>query len=298
MSMLIRSLLIIGIAATYLSLVEISKLSAHSHNKKVRIVTHQEILEAMQQQKGYVLTVTTNVARFQARVILTLIQMSQKRELEDPLLLIKHTDWFFAFLEVNNLTIEEAPTFALLSYQHRQDQLIDYQTEHVIKKMDKDLNPTLAANVIVWWPNSPKGPSKYSFHDTLSAPNLKITNSRVITYRLLEFEDMIVYDDIHGITGRPTSGLLGLLFRIIGEGRAVQSRITISQDGLQINRAQARKGPFEVTETVTVQPDGKTEKGLPPDRPDLLALEARLKQPLKIKYVPFDVSRAIYNSHR
>jgi hypothetical protein len=108
----------------------------------------------------------------------------------------------------------------------------------------------------------------------------------VITYRLLDFGDMIVYDEIQGLTGRPTSGILGLLFRVIGEGEVSYSRITISDDGLQITRARAQKGPIVITETVTVQPDGKTEKGLPSGRRDLQALEKKLKRPLRIRYVP------------
>ena len=40
--------------------------------------------------------------------------------------------------------------------------------------------------------------------------------------------------------------------------------------------------------TVTVYPDGRTEKDLPPGRPDLAALEVRLKQPLHVRYRPLD----------
>jgi hypothetical protein len=289
MTLLIKRLLIFGIAVTYSYFSEIPTLSAHSHNDKVRVVTQQEILEAMQQTQGYDPTAITNVARLQADVLLYLIRLAREREPEGPPLLIERKDWFLAFLEANHITADEAPTFARLSFQHNQNQVIDYRIEHVIKKVQKGAAPILAANVQIFWPKAPGAPSKYSFHDTLSTPNLKVTNYRLITYRLLQFDDMIVFDEIQGLTGRPTSGILGFLFRIIGEGRAVQSRITVSQDGLQINRSHAKKGPFEVTTTVTVHPDGKTQKGLPPNRPDLLKLEARLKKPLKIKYVPFEL---------
>jgi hypothetical protein len=41
-----------------------------------------------------------------------------------------------------------------------------------------------------------------------------------------------------------------------------------------------------VETTVTVYADGRTEKDLPANRPDLVALEARLKQALEVEYLP------------
>jgi hypothetical protein len=81
--------------------------------------------------------------------------------------------------------------------------------------------------------------------------------------------------------------VLGVLFALIGEGYVVESRIGIAADGLQVTRARARK-LFEVNTTVTVSPDGRTEKDIPPGRPDLAALEARLKQPLHLEHPPME----------
>jgi hypothetical protein len=44
---------------------------------------------------------------------------------------------------------------------------------------------------------------------------------------------------------------------------------------------------FSKTATVTVQPDGVAEKGVPDDRADLAAMEERLKLDLEIKYHPY-----------
>jgi hypothetical protein len=93
-----------------------------------------------------------------------------------------------------------------------------------------------------------------------------------------------VFDQVQGLLGRPTSGLLGVLFKVIGEGHVTESRMLVSPDGLQIARARAAKGFFTVQSTVTVYPDGRTEKDLPMGRPDLLVLESRLKQPRSIEY--------------
>ncbi|MFQ5752891.1 MAG: hypothetical protein ACE5HI_12935 [bacterium] len=264
-----------------------SQLSAAVNNGQVHLVTYQELVAAMQLQKGYNLSATTNVARFQAQVILTLARQAQERDPNGPPLLIGHEEWYQAFLGVTGQTRENIPIFTRLAYEYRQTQLVDYNGEHVIKKIQYSDFPELAVNVKISWPETADLPSRYSFQDTLSTPHLKVTNNRVITFRLLDFGDMIVYDDIQGLTGRPTSGILGLLFRVIGEGQVLQSRMSISKDGLQINRTQVRKGPFHITETVTVEPNGHAEKGLPPRRQDLLAVAQRLKQVIKIRYVPF-----------
>jgi hypothetical protein len=113
----------------------------------------------------------------------------------------------------------------------------------------------------------------------------------VLSYRLLDFGDMTVFSDMRGLRGRPTSGVLGLLFQLMGEGRVTENRMAISVDGLQVCRVRARKAFFEVVSTVTVYPDGRTEKDLPSARPDLVALEARLKEPLKLTHPPFECGR-------
>lgn len=257
-----------------------------SKNMTLQEVRLDEIVRAMRTQTGYDPTATTNVARFQAGVILDLARQARLRDPDGPPLLIGHDAWFHAFLEAFGLTYETAPHYSRLAFQHQQDQLVEYRTERVIKKVDDGPMPVITVNVKVFWPENENAPSHYSFEDTLATPRLKVTNARVITYRLLDFGDMIVYDEIRGLSGRPASGVLGLLFRVIGEGRVLCSLIKISDDGLQITRAQVRKGPFQVTATVTVQSDGRTEKGVPANRFDLTAIEDQLKKPLRIKYVP------------
>ena len=260
----------------------------HIHSRPIERVSTQDILEAMQSQSGYDPTVTTNVARFQAEVLLSLAKEAMVKHSAGTALFIGHQEWFDAFLRRTGLTKSTAPVYARLAYKHKQDQLINFGPGRVIERIEEGTVPLLAINVIVGWPPTAELPSRYSFNDTLSTPKLKVTNHREITYRLLDFGDMIVYDELEGLTGRPTSGILGLLFRMIGEGRVVQSRITITPDGLQINRVQAARGPFSVEETVTVKPDGVSQKGLPENRPDLLTVETRLKRALTIKYKPLE----------
>ena len=148
-----------------------------------------------------------------------------------------------------------------------------------------------------WRPTSSSGgrypysATKYSYLDTLSSPHLQVTDHRIITYRLLAFPDgIIVYDEITGVSGMPTTGVLGLIFRLIGEDRIVGARMAISPDGLQVSLADTRKGFLGRTTAVTVYPDGHTMDGVPENRDDLTALENRLRRPLKIEYVPLDLT--------
>jgi hypothetical protein len=242
----------------------------------------------MAQCAGYDPTATTNGARFQAEVLLRLARKARERDPDGPPLLLGHKEWFGAFLERTFLETKNAPIYALLAYRYGQDMVVDYRTDRVLRDAGEGSRPDLALNVVIWWPKRVGGSKRYSYRDTLSTPTLKVTNHRLITYRLLDFGDMVAYEDIHGLTGRPTSGALGVLFRIIGEGRVVRSRMAISSDWLQISRARAKKAFIGVNTTVTVHPDGRTEKEVSPDREDLLALEERLKRPLKIDYHPIE----------
>jgi hypothetical protein len=255
----------------------------------VDVVDRQEIYEAMllERRKGYALTTTTNSARFSAYVFLQLARWARARDPEGLPLLIDHERYFQAYLRVTGLTPLQAPMFIRMPHQYGQDQLIEYRPGRVIETVEQGPQPEIAVSVKSWWPDAPAAPSEYSYQDTLSRPNLKIVNEQMITYRLLDYGDLILFDDIHGVEGRPTSGFYGLLFKIIGTARVVESRIALSQDGLQVVFGEARKGVLSRTAIATVNPDGTVREEIVPARPDLQKLEATLKQPLKITYKPF-----------
>lgn len=244
----------------------------------------REILEAMRESRGYDLTATTNGPRFQSEVILRLVAAAEAGDPRRQPLFIGHREWFDAYLERTGLTRDRAPQFVRLADAYAQDAIVDYRRDRVLGGTPAVNAPLRAANVCIWWPERTGGPASYSYEDTLSSPQLKVTNQRVITYRLLDFRDMVVFDQITGLRGRPTTGILGLLFQVIGEGSVVESRVAVAPDGLQITRARARKLLIEVATTVTVYPDGRTEKDLPAGRADLAGIEARLKQPLPLRY--------------
>ncbi len=250
-----------------------------------RPVSQPEILEAMNASQGYNLAATTNAPRFQAEVLMRLARRAQSEQPDGPALFIGHAEWFNAFLERAGLPRDKAPTFMRLSYEHQQDLEIDYRAERVIDGAGSD-RPDFAATVRLWWPERPGAPASFSYEDLASTPHLKVTNQRVIVYRLLEVNGMVVYGRIEGLRGRPTSGLLGALFQLIGEGDLRESRMMLSHDGLQISRTRAEKWSMGVNQTVTIYPDGRAEKDLPANRPDLAGIAARLQAPLKIRYLP------------
>ena len=249
------------------------------------VVDRSEVLEAMRQHYGgYKLTSTTNGA-WLANVVLALAQQAMERDPDGPPLFIGHEDWFRSLLEVTGHTEDTVPEYALLNYHYEQNMEVDYRLDRVVREVMEGPMPKLAVNVRIRWKDGPGVPDRYSYIDTLSTPTVRVTNRQVIKYRLLDFGDWIVYDEIEGITARPEAGVLALLFRLIGEGHMTHSRIAIAEDGIHVSRTRAEKSFMKVMTTVTIHPNGIIEKGVPAGRADLLELEELLEQPMEIDYV-------------
>ena len=121
---------------------------------------------------------------------------------------------------------------------------------------------------------------------SVSEPRLQVTSHREITHRILEFDDgMVFYDEIRGVSGRPTSGFAALLLSLIGEGGLQESRLAVAGDDILVVRARAKK-IFAMNVTAVVHPEGRGEEGIPPGRADLAELERLLLQPVEVKYLP------------
>ena len=263
------------------------QLQVSTQQCQARRVTRDELRRAMTQHGDYDILATTNRGRFSSELLLLLGRDASEQDPEGGPLYIEPEDWFHTFLETAGVSEEEAPLPSRLGFENRQRVMIEYRRHRVVDHVKEGPEPTLALNIRAWWEEDENPASKFSFTDTTATPKLKVTSRREITYRLLEFDDMIVVDKIEGVSGRPVSGLLGTLFSIIGEGGVKYSRIAISDDGVQIIRARSKK-IFSITVTATVEPDGRASRGLPPDRPDLLMIEERLKNQLKVAYVPYE----------
>ena len=250
-----------------------------------QIVSRKEILDAMRQAGDYDPTATTNGARFQWEVIFNLAHRARERDPQGAPLFIDSEDWFRAFMEATGLPEDEMPLYARRTHEHKQHMDVEYRMDRVIRSVIEGPAPHFALNVRIWWEDRPGKPDRYTYLDTLSTPHLKVSNRQVITYRLLDFGGWLACDRISGITGRPTSGLLGFIFRIIGNARLTKSRMAISDDGLQIVRGTSKKGFMAMTTTATIYPDGEMIKDLPDGRSDLRELKNRIKQTLKVDYV-------------
>jgi len=260
--------------------------TASGQTCSVRRVPREELRRAMSMHGDYQILATTNRGRFTSGLLLRLARWAKDRDPEGGPLLIDPDDWFLSYISVAGVSARDAPLPARLGFEHGQRVLVEYRDDRVIRRVKEGLEPRLAVNVRAWWPEEPDVPSSFSFTDTTAVPTVKATTHREVTYRLLEFDHMVVLDRVEGLSGRPASGLLGALFSVMGEGGLKHSRIGIAEDGLQVATARVKK-LFSVSTTVTVEPDGRAKKGVPEGRADLAAIEATLKSPLDIEYVPY-----------
>jgi hypothetical protein len=246
------------------------------------VVPKERILAAMEAERGYDLTATTNGPRLQADVLLALIREREAADPERRPLFLGHREWYEALLARTGLSSSQAPLYARLSFEVGQDMRVDYRREAVVEAVVKGPSPRVACNVWLFWSGKP---DRYSYEDLLSRPHLRVTQKRLATYRLLDYEDQRWYADVQGLHGRPTSGALGVLFNLIGEGRVEESRSTVLPDGVQVVRGRASKWGFTRTQTLVIWPDGHAGE-LPADRPDLAAAARRLEEPLEIRFAP------------
>ncbi len=256
-----------------------------------RVVPREWLLAAMREVRTYELTATANAPRLQADVLLQLVRDAEASDPERRPLLIGHREWYEAFLERTGIPPSRAPLFVRLPYEVGQDLWIDYRREAVVEAVLQGPQPRVVVSARAYWAAAPGKPAEYSYDDTLSEPHLRVTEKRLITYRLLDYGDRVWYAEVAGLHGRPTSGALGVLFDLIGEVRVVESRSAVAHDGAQVVRGRGSKWGIERTETVTVWPNGQAERGVPAGRADLLALEEKLKEPLAIRFGPLPQDR-------
>lgn len=257
-------------------------------DEPTRRVPRAEILAAMERCRDYELTATASGPRLQAEVLLHVIAESERTDPQRRPLLFGHREWYEAFLQRTGLPPERAPLYVRLPFEVGQDLLVDYRRERVIGEVLKGPQPRRVANVRLWWPQAPGKPEQYSYDDRGAEPHLRVTQKRMITYRLVDYGDRVWYAEVRGLHGRPTSGALGAIFAVIGETTVVESWSANAPDGTQVVRGRGRKWWFDRTETLTLLPSGRGDRGVPAGRADLAALEGRLKEPLAVRFLPFE----------
>ena len=250
-------------------------------------VDRAAIVAAMQEEydRGYNLQASTNSTRFETSVILSLVRNALDGSSGTTTLQLDHADWYEAYRQVTGLAEADVPEFIALAHEYGQDRVVDFDPErNTVERKKGIFEPELAVHVSVGWPEEPGGADRYTFVDTTTSPNLRVTNRRRISYWLLDLGGIILQDKIQGVQARPLGGALGTLFSIVGDGSAVQNRIAIAEDGVVVTYATAKKGPFKVQPLTVTYLDGTVETEFPEDRLDLLQLRFEITQPLEFAY--------------
>lgn len=246
-------------------------------------VSREEILRAMSGHGAYSLTSTTTSMRFGAEALLALVRRRQQEAPGSTQLLVSQDDWFAAHLETAGVTYAEMSAAARAGYEHHQDALVDYGPG-VVERVVSGPEPRTALDVTIFWPDSAGAPSEFSYEDTLSVPKLQVYDHRVIRFKLLEYDDMLVFDQVRGISVRPM-GFLSAVFAVLGKPDLKQTRIAVSADEWQVVRGQVKVFPgISKTGTATIEPGGRGHEGVVAGRPDLAALKERMSRPVELRY--------------
>ncbi len=231
-------------------------------------------------EPAYDPTATPNGVRYQTDVIVYLLENWVRQDHESPEetlpLLIGYEEWYQAFKSVN-CQDQDVPEYVDRAYDYKQNLVIDYNRNKVIKeKHDTDI-PYLAANITLFWESPEKS---FSYKDLDSKPPLKVIYERVITYRFLKYKDdnLVVCDQIKGLKGKALKGFL----RIFGKVHMMQYRTVSVKDGPQYVLVEVRKFRwfFGPKIDLTITPEGNTLEGIPEKE------KQRLRRKIKIQYEP------------
>jgi hypothetical protein len=246
-------------------------------------VSRAELLQAMSAHGAYSLTSTTTSMRFAAEALLAIVRRRQRESPESTQLFISQADWFAAHQETAGATYAAMSAAARAGFEHHQDALVDYGPQ-VVEGVVEGPAPLMSLDVMIFWPDSEGAPAEFSYKDTLSVPKMDMYDSRVIRFNLLEYDSMLVFDRVTGISVRPV-GFLSAVFAVLGKPDLKQTRIAVSRDQWQVVRGRVKVfAGISKTGTATIEPGGRGHEGVPSGRPDLGALAEQMKRPLKLRY--------------
>jgi hypothetical protein len=247
-------------------------------------IPRARIAEAMRGHGAYSLTSTTTSMLFGSQALLALVRQRQREAPEETQFTIDQADWFAAHLETAGVTAAGMSESARAGYEYRQNVLVDYGP-HVIEDVQAGSRPLTALDVTIFSAD-PDAPAEFGYKDTLSVPKMDVFNDRVTRFKMLEYDSMLVFDQVSGISVRPI-GFLSAVFAVLGKPDLKQTRLAVSRDYWQVvrGRVSVLLG-ISKTGTAAIEPGGRGHEHLPPDRPDLAMLARHLTQPLKVRYGP------------
>ena len=242
------------------------------------------IADAMRGHGRYSLTSTTTSMLFGSEALLAIVRRQRREAPGATQFVIDHEDWFLAHLETAGVDPADMSASARAAYEYRQDVLVDYGPG-VVQAVRKGPAPRTALDVTIFSSDT-AGPAEFGYEDTLSVPKVDVFNSRVVRFRMLEYDGLLLFDEVTGISVRPL-GFLSAVFALVGKPDLKQTRLAVSKDYWQIVRGRVKVLPgISKSGTATIEPDGRGHERIPRGRADLAALARRLAQPLEVRYGP------------
>jgi hypothetical protein len=236
------------------------------------LVERDTLSEVMAPISGYDTGATTNQSRFVADVLFGLSAHPALAGAQT--FQIQPERFFEAWLADTGTHRTDAPLNMRQVLEYGQRFVVDTRPDYDFDSSEVEA-PRRVFAVRVSWPDGPDAPTRYSYHDELAEPEVRMRHDRVITYLIADFGDFIAFEDIDGVSGRPTSGALGALFGLLGTAPIRSTRFAVADDGTQVVRSRVSK-LFGYTAEATVDPDGHATRGTADGRHDLHRLARRL----------------------
>lgn len=241
----------------------------------VPVETMQRVIAAID---GYDTAAAPNQSRFVADFLLGVARAAAPRDRVDSFQI--HPDRFFeAWLNATGSQREDAPVSMRRVLEYGQRFAVDLAPAVAIDGAEPD---RVLAVRVGWTPETAPGQAEsYTYEDTRSDPDVRIRQQHDIHYLLIDFGDMVAYEHMQGVAGRPTSGGFGALFALLGMADIESVRYAVAGDASQINRTRVHK-LFDFTTHAVIRPDGTAERGIPADRPQYQRLAQRLDRDIAV----------------
>jgi hypothetical protein len=171
---------------------------------------------------------------------------------------------------------------ARTAYEHRQNVLVDYGPQ-VVQEVKEGPAPRTALDITLFSTDT-AGPSEFGYKDTLSIPKMDVYNTRVVRLRMLEYDSLLLFDEVTGISMKPL-GFLSAVFALVGRPDVKETRLAVAKDHWQVMRGRINVMlGISKSATATIEPGGRGHEGTPRGRADLTALAKQLAQPLELRY--------------
>lgn len=267
-----------------LAIVSLAPRSAAQTCEMARRIPREAIAEAMSAHGPYSLTSTTTSMLFGSQALLAIVRRRLRDAPGETQFTIDHADWFAAHLETAGVSYAEMSESARAGYRYRQDVLVSYGP-HVVEAVEQGPAPRTVLDVVIF-STDPEGPAEFGYRDTLSVPKVDVFNERVIRFKMLEYDSVLVFDQVTGISVRPL-GFLSAVFAVLGKPDLKETRLAISRDSWQVVRGRVKVLPgISKTGIATIEPDGRGHEGVPDGRADLASLRRQLGRRLEVRYGP------------